>query len=101
MPERAFDFQVEYNDALIDGAAKTFVHRLFRKYLWLLVAACVMNVVGFVAVLILPGSTNLMTIGIGVLAALGPLYFPWEYFRLPRTLAAPMKQVLKPSARVS
>lgn len=43
MPDRTFDFDAEYNDALIDGAAKTFVHRLLKKYLWLLVAACVMT----------------------------------------------------------
>src|SRR5206468_1865294 len=51
--------------------------------------------------LVLPGSSNVGTMAIGVIAALGPVYFPWEYFRLPRTLAAPMKQVLKPRARVS
>jgi hypothetical protein len=74
---------------------------LFRKYRWLLVAACILNIVGFVAVLVLPGSSGWMTIAIGLLAALGPVYFPWQYFRLPRQLGAPMKQVLVPGARVS
>src|SRR5712692_2141721 len=101
MAERTFDFDAEYSDALIDDAARTFVHRLFRKYVWLLAAACVINVVGFVAVLVLPDSSGWITIAIGLLAALGPVYFPWAYFRLPRELAAPMKRVLIPSTRVS
>lgn len=101
MPARTFDFDAEYSDTLIDDAAQTFVHRLFRRYLWLLVAACIMNIVGFVAVLVLPGSSGWMTVAIGLLAALGPVYFPWQYFRLPRQLGAPMKQVLVPSAHVS
>ena len=101
MAESTFDFDVEYSDALIDDAARTFVQRLFQKYLWLLVAACVLNIVGFVAVLVLPGSNGLMTIAIGVLAALGPVFFPWQYFRLPRELGAPMKKVLVPSTQVS
>jgi hypothetical protein len=101
MSDRTFDVDAEYSDALIDDAARSFVHRLFRKYLWLLVAACVMNIVGFVAVLVLSGGSGWMTIAIGVLAALGPVYFPWQYYRLPRALGAPMKQVLVPSARVS
>jgi hypothetical protein len=101
MPDRTFDFDAEYSDVLIDNAARSFVHRLSRKYLWLLVAACIMNIVGFVAVLVLPGSSGWMTIAVGLLAALGPVYFPWRYYRLPGQLGAPMKQVLVPTARVS
>ena len=101
MPEREFQFDARYDDAIIDDAAKTFVRRLFRKYLWLLVGACAMNIMGFVLVLVLLGSGTLMTVTIGILAALGPLYFPWEYVRLPKTLAAPMKQALEPTTRVS
>lgn len=101
MPDRTFDFQAEYSVALIDHAARTFVHRLFRKYLWLLVAACIINIIGFVAVLVLPGGSAWMNVPIGLLAVLGPVYFPWQYARLPRELGAPMKQVLVPSALVS
>jgi YcxB-like protein len=101
MPDRSFDFDAAYDDAIIDDAAKAFVHRLFKKYVWLLVAACFMNIVGFVLVLLLPGSGKVMTLAIGIVAALGPLFFSWEYFRLPRTLAAPMKKGLKPTTRVS
>jgi hypothetical protein len=101
MTERTVDFNAEYSNSLIDDAAKAFVHRLFRKYLWLLVAACVMNIVGFVAVLVLPGTSTWMIIAIGVLAALGPVYFPWQYYRLPGELSARMKEVLVPSTQVS
>ena len=101
MTEGAVNFSAEYSVTLIDDAAKAFVHQLFRRYLWLLVFACVMNIVGFVAVLVLPGASTWMIIVIGALAALGPLYFPWRYYRLPRELSAPMKEVLVPNAQVS
>src|SRR6266705_2268621 len=101
MPNSALEFDAVYDDSLIDSAAKAFVHRLFKKYLWVLVAACLLNIVGFIFVLIFPGSGTLMTAAIGILAALGPLYFPWAYFRFPGKFAAPMKRVLKPAARVS
>jgi hypothetical protein len=101
MVERTFDFDAEYSDALIDDAARTFVRRLFRKYLWLLVGACIMNIIGFAAVVALLRTVDWMTVAIGVVAVLGPVYFPWQYFRLPAELAAPMKRVLVPSARVS
>lgn len=101
MNESSVDFDAEYSSTLIDDAARAFVDRLFRKYLWLLVAACVINIVGFVAVLVLPGSATWMIVAIGALAALGPLYFPWQYYRLPGELSARMKEVLVPNARVS
>jgi len=101
MNERAIDFRAEYSNALIDDAAKAFVHRLFRKYLWLLVAACVMNIVGFVAVLVLGGTSTWMIVAIGALAALGPIYFPWQYYRLPGELSVRMKETLVPNAEVS
>lgn len=101
MTDRTFEFDAEYSDALIDAAARTFVHRLFRKYLWLLIAACTMNIVGFFAVLVLPGASSWMIVTIGVLAVLGPVFFPWRYFRLPVQLGAPMKRTLVPSAQLS
>jgi hypothetical protein len=101
MTEGVVDFSAEYSVSLIDDAARAFVHQLFRRYLWLLVFACVMNIVGLVAILVLPGATTWMIIVIGPLAALGPLYFPWAYYRLPRQLSARMKEVLVPNAQVS
>jgi hypothetical protein len=102
MPERTFEFDAEYSDAQIDDAARTFVYQLFRKYLWLLVAACIFNIIGFATVVLLnPGGIDWMTIAIGIVAALGPVYFPWRYFRLPRQLGTQMKQVLVPAARIS
>ena len=102
MPERTFEFDAEYSDAIIDNAAKTFVHRLFRKYLWVLVGASISNIIGFVTVVLLDhGSIDWMTIAIGIVAALGPVYFPWRYFRMPGQLGTPMKQVLVPGARIS
>lgn len=101
MNERAIDFRAEYTVELIDDAAKTFVHRLFRKYLRLLVAACVIDIVGFLAVLVLGGVSAWMVVAIGALAALGPIYFPWQYYRLPEQLSARMKETLVPNAAVS
>jgi hypothetical protein len=71
MSERAVDFRAEYSIELIDDAAKAFVHRSFRKYLWPLVAACVVNVAGFVAILVLGGVSTWMLVPIGALAVLG------------------------------
>ena len=101
MSDRTFDFDVAYDDAIIDSAANTFVRRLAKKYGWLLFAACIVNIVGFLLVLMLPGSSKPMVVALGLLAALGPLYFPWRYLRLPEALAAPMKQMLKPTAHIS
>lgn len=101
MNERAIDFRAEYSIELIDDAAKVFVHRLFRKYLWLLLTACVMNIVGFLAVLVLGGVSAWMVVAIAALAALGPIYFPWQYYRLSGELSARMKETLVPSAEVS
>jgi len=101
MNERPVEFSAEYTVSLIDDAAKTFVRQLFRKYLWLLVFACIMNIVGFVAVLVLPGASTWMIIAIGALAVLGPVFFPWRYHRLPGELGARMKDVLVPNAQVS
>jgi hypothetical protein len=98
MTVSSVDFDAEYSNILIDDAARAFVDRLFRKYLWLLVAVCVINIVGFVAVLVLSGSANWM---IGALSLLGPLYFPWRYYRLPGELSTRLKEVLVPNARVS
>lgn len=101
MSERAIDFRAEYSTALIDDAAKAFVHRLFRKHLWLLVAACVMNIIGFAAVLVLGGTSIWMVVAIGAFAALGPIYFAWQYRRLPGKLSVRMKETLVPFAEVS
>jgi hypothetical protein len=101
MTERAIDFNAEYSVSLIDRATRAFVHRLFRKYLWLLVFACIMNIVGFVAVLVLPGANTWMIVGIGAIAILGPVFFAWQYLRLPGELSARMKEVLVPNAEVS
>src|SRR5450759_400057 len=102
MAGEALQFEAHYDNVMIDDASQTFVRRLFKKYFWLLVAACVMNIVGFVLVLILPGTSTPMIAAIGVLAAIGPVYFAWAYFRLPKTLAAPLKRgPLKPSATIS
>lgn len=100
MPERMFTFDAIYDDLIIDDAANAFVQLQWRKYRALLVAACVVNVIGFIVVLLLPGGSVPMTVAIGTLAALGPVYFTWRYRRLPSQLAAPMKRGLKPVASV-
>ncbi|SRR6266849_3715899 len=101
MPDRAYEFEAAYDDANIDAAAKTYVEVLYKKYRGILGVACLINIIGFLLVLILPGSNTLMTIGIGCLAAIGPAYFPWAYFRFPSKFAANMKRGLKPTARLS
>lgn len=102
MANEALQFEAHFSNVMIDDASQTFVRRLFSKYAWLLVAVCVVNIIGFVLVLILPGTSTPMIVAIGVLAAIGPMYFPWQYFRLPKALAAPLKRgPLKPSAIIS
>lgn len=96
-----FDFDAQYTDALIDDAARTFVHRLFGKYLWVLVSASIVNIVGFVVVVILGDPNDWQIVAIGFIAALGPVYFPLRYVRMPKQFGASMKKVLVPSARVS
>ena len=101
MPDQRFDFDVTYDDAIIYDAAKTFVRRLFRKYLVLLLAVCSLCVGGFVAVLALPDSGRLATSAFGLLAVLVPVFLLLMYFRFPGKLAAALKQGLKPSAHAS
>src|SRR4029434_3880960 len=47
------------------------------------------------------GVRGWMLVAIGFIAVLGPIYFPITYVRLPKALVAPMKQVLRATARVS
>lgn len=100
MPDHTFDFEAVYNDVVIDDAARTFVHRLFRRYLGWLAAACSLNIAGFAFALMFPAG-SLVISAIGLLAVLGPVFLLLMYFRFPGKLAAALKQGLKPSARVS
>lgn len=101
MSDHTFEFEAAYDDRIIDDAAKTFVRRLFKRYLGLLIAACLLNIVGFIFLLMLPGNGGLMTIATGLLAVLGPAYFVLMYVRFPGKLAAAIKRDLKPTAHVS
>ena len=101
MTDQAFDFDAAYSDAIIDDAAKTFVRRLFKRYLGWLVAVCFLNIAGFVTVLKLPGTGNLLISLTGLLAVLCPLFLLLMYIRFPGKLAAGLKRGMKPSAHVS
>lgn len=101
MPDHIVEFDAAYDDAIIDDAAKTFVRRLFKRYLGMLAAACLLNVVGFIVVLTLPGNGELVTSAIGLLAVLGPVFLVLMHLRFPRKLAAALKQGLKPAVHVS
>ena len=101
MTDRSFEFQASYDDAMIEEAARAFMHRLRKKYGTLLFVACVVNIIGFVLVLVLPGSGLSLTVLVGLIAALGPIYFPWAYHRFPQKFATNMKKGLKPAVQVS
>ena len=100
MGASTIDFDAVYDDAMIEDAAKVFVRRQFRKYGWLLVLACIINIVGF-ALFVALGGRGGLAVAVGIIAAVGPLYFPWAYNRLHHKLAASMKRALNPTARVS
>ena len=99
MPETV-EFEAAYDDSTIDQAARAFYHHQFMKYRWIIVFACIVNIIGFAAVWYF-GVRGWMLLSSGLIAAVGPIYFPWAYFHLPKSAAAQLRARLKPSARVT
>ena len=94
-------FEVTYTSELIERAAKSFVNHLFRHQGRWLLAACVVNALGFGAVLWLGARNDLPTAFVGFLAVAGPLYCTYLFALFPRLYASRVSHFLVPSAFVS
>jgi hypothetical protein len=99
MPE-SIEFEASYDDSTIDQAARAFYHHQFMKYRWIIVSACIVNFMGFIAVWYF-GVRDWMLFSSGLIAVVGPAYFSWAYFHLPKSAAAQLRSRVKPSARVT
>jgi hypothetical protein len=95
------DFQATYSRELIEVGAKCFVRHHFRHSgRWLLVA-CVVNALGFGALLWFDPKANLITALLGLLVVTGPLYCAYLFKLFPQRYASRLSSFLAPSARLS
>lgn len=102
MSTSAIKFDAAFTPDLIDAASVSFVRGyLFRRYGRWLIAACVINAVGFGLVLWLGGNDGFVLAFIALIVVVGPAYFAFFYFSYPRRFAERTKQRLLPSVRFS
>lgn len=99
-------FEAAYSAELIEQAARAFRDYRFRRYGPWLIAACLVNGLGFALLVWLdtwPGvHLGLLPMaGVGAVAAIGPIWLLYEYFLAPRRHAARLKAILPPDVRIS
>lgn len=102
MSTQSFEFDAVFTEEVIGAAAKAFVQRYYvlGKYRTWLIAACIINPVGF-AFAVMFGVDTWILIMVGFIAMLGPVYFPLAYFRLPGQIARRMKLAIENPVHVS
>ncbi len=99
-------FEAAYPTELIEQAARAFRDYRFRRYGPWLIAACLVNGLGF-ALLAWVGTWPgvhldlLPMVGVGVIAAIGPIWLLYEYFVAPQRHAARLRAILPPYVRIS
>jgi hypothetical protein len=99
MSASTIEFDSAFTSDLIDAASVSFVRGyLFRRYGRWLIAACLINAVGFGLVLWLGGNDGLVLAFITMIVVVGPAYLALFYFSYPRRFAERMKQRLMPRA---
>ena len=102
MSASTIEFASAFTTDLIDAASVSFVRGyLFRRYGRWLIAACLINAVGFGLVLWLGGNDGLVLSFIALIVVMGPAYLALFYFFYPRRIADRMKQRLMPRAHFS
>jgi len=94
-------FEATYTSELIEGAAQAFINHLFRHQGRWLLAACVINALGFAAALWFGASNNLATAFAGLVVVVGPLYCIYLFTLFPRLYTARVSRFLVPTALVS
>jgi hypothetical protein len=95
-------FDIRYTPDLIDQATRVFRDYRFKRYGALLIAACVVNAVGFGLVVWLREERSLLALLLlAFVVAVGPAWLLYEYFISPRRFAARLKRMLPDSARVA
>ena len=102
MSASAIEFDAAFTPNLIDAASVSFVRGyLFRRYGRWLIAACLINAVGFGLVLWLGGNDILVLAFIAMIVVIGPAYLALFYFSYPRRFAERMKQRVMPRTHYS
>ncbi|OGA22386.1 MAG: hypothetical protein A3I02_06605 [Betaproteobacteria bacterium RIFCSPLOWO2_02_FULL_67_26] len=90
-----------YDQGLLEEAAKCYMRRFFEgRGRWLL-AACVVNVLGFGAALALGAKFDLIMVWVAFVVVVGPLYCAYLYFLFPRRYASRVARFLAPTAHIS
>ena len=97
----ATQFEAAYTPELIEDATRTFVSHHFRHQGRWLVAACIVNALGFGVALWLGAKGILTTALIGFMVAVGPLYCIYLFTLFPRRYASRVSRFLVPTALVS
>jgi hypothetical protein len=96
------EFDSVFTTDLIDEASISFVRGyLFHRYGRLLIAACLINAVGFAFALWLGATDALLMAFVAFIVVMGPVYFASFYFFYPRRFAERLKKYLMPSAHFS
>jgi hypothetical protein len=90
-----------YSYELLEGAAVCFIKRYFRNQGRWLVAACVVNVIGFATALALGAKGGLLIALVAFIAASGPLYCAYLLTLFPKSYAKRYALLLAPSVPVS
>lgn len=94
-------FEVAYDRELLKAAAECHIRHFFSgKGRWLL-AACVVNGLGFGAALALGAKLDLVTAWVAFIVAVGPLYCAYLFYVFPTRYASRVARFLAPTARIS
>jgi hypothetical protein len=93
-------FDAEYSPALIEQAALMFRDYRFRRYGRLLMAACIVNAVGFGLLLWLGAKSGPAFLFVLFIVVGGPVWLLYEHFVVPDRLAARLKRLLPQPMRV-
>ena len=99
----ALPVQIEaaYDRELLEAAARCYVKRFFLGSGRWLLAACVVNVLGFVAALALGAELGLVMAWVAFIVAIGPLYCGYLLLVFPPKYASRATRLLAPTTRIS
>lgn len=93
--------EARYDQGLLDAAAQCYIRRFFKGGGRWLLAACVVNVLGFGAALALGAKFGIIMVWVAFVVVLGPLYCAYLYLLFPRRYALRVARSLAPTAQIS
>ena len=100
-PTTPVQLNAAYDRDLLEDAARSYVRRYFRGRGRWLMAACVINALGFAAVISLGATFNAHTWCVAFIATIGPLYCAYLIYAFPRRYASRALRLLGPNAQIS